>query len=851
MTIATGARVGSYEIVSPLGSGGMGEVYRARDAKLGRDVALKVLPETFAATGERRARFEREAAILASLNHPNIAAIYGLEDSTTTHALVMELVEGPTLADRLVRGPLPLIDALGVARQLCDALEYAHERGIVHRDLKPANIKVTADAAVKVLDFGLAKAVAGESGSDLADAPTQTMMATGAGVLLGTAAYMAPEQAKGRAVDRRADIWAFGAVLFEMLCGTMPFPGESVTEILAGVIGHEPDWSRLPAETPLRVRALVQRCLRKDLRRRVQAIGDARIEIDEIVSGAIDLAVAVPTTGTRWQRVLPWALFGAAAVALVILGWAYRRPGGTTDQEPIVLQIAMPEVPKLHATGLFALSPDGRQLAFAAIGSDGVSRVWLRAMNALEMHPVEGTESVRSLLFWSPDGRQLAFDTGDRLRKVDLKSGGLQTICTLAVTGVGGSWNRDGTIIFGQFGGAIMQVTASGGTAMPLTVLDPAHGDIAHTAPTFLPDGRHFLYFRARGYSSVIAEGSLDVRPEAQDARVLAVTNRGAAYVQPTNSGSGRLLYLRDGILMAQAFDPDSLSVSGDAARLTTERVAVFFNYGQFSVSPTGPLVYRSVAPQASQLTWFDPQGNVIGTLGAAESYGTLAVSPDGTRALVSKVTPTAPRSAVWVLDLARGTSTRTELDPSIDNRRGVWSPDGTRMVFGSAHDGQMMDLYEKSVGGTDEARVLLKSNEWKTPLSWSPDGRFVLYATDGTDDLWVAPLDHGKPTPFLQTPFHQRDGAFSPDGRWVAYVSDESGRPEVYVRAFATDASGHALPAAGDKTIVSTGGGFHPVWSARGTALYYVNADGMLAAADVTTGAAFRVTPPGHSSSS
>jgi Tol biopolymer transport system component len=352
------------------------------------------------------------------------------------------------------------------------------------------------------------------------------------------------------------------------------------------------------------------------------------------------------------------------------------------------------------------------------------------------------------------------------------------------------------------------------------------------------------LYFRGRGISgSGISEGSLDVPPEKQDAKVLTVTNRGAAYVPSSNSGSGRLLYLRDGILMAQALDPDSLSVSGDAVRLTTERVAVFLNYGQFSASSTGPLVYRAVAPPDSQLTWFDPQGKVVGTLGAPESYGSLAVSPDGTRALVSKVTPAAPREGVWVLDLARGTSTRTELDPSINNRHGVWSPDGTRMVFGSIRAGRMMDLYEKSVGGADETRVLLKSNEWKVPLSWSPDGRFVLYGTVGTgDDLWVVPLNNRKPTPFLQTPLRESDGAFSPDGRWVAYVSDESGRPEVYVRAFATDSSGLALPAGGDKTIVSTGGGFHPVWGARGTALYYANADGMLVAADVTTGAVFTV---------
>ena len=491
-----GTKLGSYEILSQIGAGGMGEVYRSHDSKLGRDVAIKVLPEAFARDAERMARFQREAKVLASLNHPNIATIHGLEDSGTTHALVMELVVGPTLADRIKQGPIPIDEALPIAKQICDALEYAHERGIIHRDLKPANVKVTADDTVKILDFGLAKALEEDAASiDISTSPTLSRLATMQGVLLGTAAYMSPEQAKGKAVDRRVDIWAFGCVLYEMLTGKMAFQGEAVTDTLAAVIRAEPDWSLLPAATPHHIRVLLRRCLQKDVRQRLGDIGDARIALEEVLSGS------VPSPGTAtpiWSRAVPWAIAAALAMTLAIVVWApWRAVTTSAPAEPVRFQIALPEKVSLAANAPFALSPDGRQLAFTASGSDGVLKLWVRALNSLEARPLAGSESpLLPPFFWSPDSRFIAFDAGGKLKKIPVSGGPAETICDLRGSVVGGSWNREGVIIFGISGRSLMRVPASGGTASPLTFVDPARRETQHLLPSFLPDGRHFIYLR-------------------------------------------------------------------------------------------------------------------------------------------------------------------------------------------------------------------------------------------------------------------------------------------------------------------------------------------------------------------
>ena len=464
MTIAAGTKIGAYEITGAIGAGGMGEVYRARDTKLGRDVALKVLPDAFARDVERMARFQREAKVLASLNHSNIAAIYGFEDSGNTHALVMELVEGPTLADRIKSGPIPIDEALRIAKQICEALEYAHERGIVHRDLKPANVKVTNDDAVKVLDFGLAKAIEGDASSmDIANSPTMSRLATMQGVLLGTAAYMSPEQARGKVVDRRADIWAFGCVLYEMLTGKMVFGGGAVTDTLAAVLRAEPDWSQLPAGTPTRVRVLLQRCLQKDAKQRLQAIGDARISLDEVLSGAPEPTPAGTAQAALplWRRALPWALLGGAAITIALLVWAPWHAATLPAPAVVVrFQIPLPEKTTMTTTGTFALSPDGRELAFAAIGPDGVQRLWVRPLDSLEARPLPGSEAPQfPPFFWSPDSKYIAFDAGGKLKKIDISGGPAQTLCDVHGAAVGGSWNRDGVIIFAEVPGVLMRVS--------------------------------------------------------------------------------------------------------------------------------------------------------------------------------------------------------------------------------------------------------------------------------------------------------------------------------------------------------------------------------------------------------
>jgi Tol biopolymer transport system component len=855
MALQPGNRLGPYEIVSAIGAGGMGEVYRARDAKLGRDVALKVLPEAFARDTDRMARFQREAKVLASLNHPNIASIYGLEDSGNTHALVMELVEGPTLADRIKRCPIPIDEALRIAKQICEALEYAHERGIVHRDLKPANVKVTADEAVKVLDFGLAKAIEGDASSmDVANSPTLSRMATQAGVLLGTAAYMSPEQAKGKAVDRRADIWAFGCVLYEMLTGKHAFDGETVTDTLAAVIKEEPDWSRLPAGTPIRVRVLLQRCLQKDPKQRLRDIGDARISLDEVLAGAPDasLAGASQAVVPRWHRTLPWAVAAAFAIAFAALGWVYLRGANTPAQtaELTRFEILVPEKTALAANGVFALSPDGRQLAFAATGSDGVQRLWIRSLDSLKARPLPGSESPAiPPFFWSPDSRYIAFQSGGKLKKIDISGGAAESLCDVSGYAVGGSWNRDGVIIFGSGNAGLMRVSANGGSATPLTTLDSSRKETDHGLPSFLPDGRHFIYLRLSSSpeNNGVYIGSLDAKPDQQDSKRLVATDWGPAYAPSSDANMGQLLFVRDGTLIAQPFDARRLELSGEPVTVA-EQVGNFLDGGFFSASANGALAYRTGAGGASQLTWFDRQGKILGTVGEpAVLYYTLALSPDGTRTAASEFDTQNEIQALWLLDLSRGRNTRFTFGPS-SSLFGTWSPDGGRIIFASNPSG-VADLYEKLASGVEDEELLLKSSENKYPTSWSRDGRFLLYWTPDPQTrkygLSVLPFEGDKkPFPFLRTDFNNYDGHFSPDGRWVAYVSDESGRSETYVRTFSPDSSGAATDTGG-KWLISTDGGTDPRWRADGKELYYVALDGKVMAVEVAATPGFQASVP------
>jgi eukaryotic-like serine/threonine-protein kinase len=849
MPIQSGTHVGPYEILSAVGAGGMGEVYRARDPKLGRDVAIKVLPEAFARDAERMARFQREAKVLASLSHPNIATIYGLEDSGSTRALVMELVEGPTLADRIKAGPIPVDESVRIAKQIADALEYAHERGIIHRDLKPANVKVSVDDTVKVLDFGLAKALESDIASiDISTSPTISRMATQAGVLLGTAAYMSPEQAKAKTVDRRADIWAFGCVLYEMLTGKVAFPGESVTDTLAGVIRAEPDWSLLPTSTPMRVRVLLQRCLQKDPKQRLRDIGDARISLDEVLSGAPEPTSTspAPVSTSWWQPGLPWLLFGLTAAALALVYFRERPP---TSVPPVRFEISLPEKVVLSPSGVFALSPDGHQLAFFAAGTDGVQHLWVRPLDSFEARPLVGTESATaSPFFWSPDSRYVVFDAGGKLKKIDISGGAIETLCDLSGFAVGGSWNSDGVIIFGTTQRGVMRVSAAGGAATPLTALDPSRKESLNDFPSFLPDGRHFIYRRlsTAPENTGIYVGSLDAEPGEQDSKKLLSTEFAATYVPSSQHDSGLILFIRDRALLAQPFDARRLELTGEPVALA-EGVGTTLGYGFFSSSSNGILAYRTGSSGgAYRLTWFDRQGKALGTTGTpAALFASDSISPDGTRALFGRIDLQSANVDLWLLDFSRDTSTRFTFGPST-SLNGVWSPDRNRIAFASKRSG-VYDIYQKLTNGTSEEELLLKSNEDKFPSSWSRDGRFLLYTaidpkTKG--DLWVFPLDgNKKPFPLVQTEFNEQDGRFSPDGHLIAYTSDDSGRDEIYVRTFSAGST--TVTDTGTKWLISNAGGEAPRWRGDGKELYYHSPDGRIMAVEITANAVFRASTP------
>jgi serine/threonine protein kinase len=834
-----GKTLGHYRVGEQLGRGGMGEVYLADDLNLNRKVALKFLPEGFAADPERMARFEREAKLLASLNHPNIAAIYGLEQAEGKRFLVLELVEGETLAQRLSKGPLPVDEALGVCRQIADALEAAHEKGVIHRDLKPANAMITAGDKVKILDFGLAKALSDETQSvDSSQSPTLTEAMTRPGVILGTAAYMSPEQAKGKAVDKRADIWAFGCILYECLTGKRAFEGETVTETLASVLTREPEWEKVSAK----VHFLLRRCLEKDPKKRLRDIGDAY--------AFLEIAPQPMHTKRPWLWMTVAAVFMAAFMALFFARLHEKKMPSSAN--PMRLQITPPV--SLAPQGSFAISPDGRRLAFAAISSDGTERIWIRALDSLEAKPLLGTESgILYPFFWSPDSRFIAFHAGGKLKKIDIAGGPAQTICDLPSNVVGGSWSGDGVIILGSGVTAregLKRVSATGGSASVLSRPDSARRAIDHFFPAFLPDGRHFLYWQSseRPENIGVYIGSLDSKPEEQGAKQLLATNFQPVYVPSQNSGPGYLLFLRDQTLMAQSFDDKRLELIGEPMPVV-EKVGSYMAFGFFSASTDGLLVYRSgSAEQVIQAMLFDRQGKSLSALGESGiSLLGLALSPDGAKAAVSlgKMNQGFVSIDLWLVDSARGTNTRFTFGQG-NSVLPVWSPDGSKIIFASTRDGAY-SLCQKLTSGVKDEELLLKSSDPKYPTSWSRDGRFLLYSefdSKTKSDLWVLPLEGDrKPIPFLRTEFNESDGHFSPDMRWVAYVSDDSGRNEIYVRGF-SQVSG-APSQTGGKWQVSIGGGAGPRWRRDGKELYYRTPDGKVMAVKVTADTVFQLGTP------
>ncbi len=805
--MASGTVIGPYRVIGPLDAGGMGEVYRALDTRLDREVAVKVLPGALADDPDGVVRLQREGRLLAALNHPHIATIHGFEIVGPLHAIIMELIEGPTLADRLARGPMALDQTLEIARQIAEALEAAHGKGVIHRDLKPANIKFTATGTVKVLDFGLATTVT----TDERDAGPAPADAASRHVVAGTPGYMSPEQARGERVDARSDVWAFGCVVYEMLTARPAFGRATPEETLEAIVGRSPDWERLPANLPAGVRRMLRRCLDRDPRQRLHHVADARIEIEEAINdpeGADSPQAA--SVSRRRERVLGAATVTLALALMAALGaWFMRQPG---VPELRVVEITTPRTSDLWS---FAISPDGRRLAFVA-DRDGRPTLWVRALDTAAARPLPGTEGARRP-FWSPDSRSIGFFVNSELRRIDSRGGTPQTVAA-ALGGTTASWGSGGTILFSSTAvPALSRVNDAGGDVAAATA--PAADSTGHRHPQFLPGGRQFLFF-AGGPDAVrgVYLGSL----ESSEVTRLVASDTQGSYVAP-----GWVLFIRQGTLWAQRFDLSQRQISGEPIAVA-DSVAFepIEGSGAFSTSDAGVLSYRVGQPPMTQLAWFDRSGGTIGAIGSPEQIGltNFQLSPDGRRVAAERSLQNG--TDLWLLDATHQRRFTRSADGSL-TRLPVWSPDGTRIAFASVRSGSVVLSMKPSTEDGDED-VLFASPENKVPCDWSPDGRFLVYYVPdpktGTD-LWLLPVDTRVPTVLLRTGANELWGQFSPDGRWMAYQSNETGRYEVYVRPFAR--RGGTVP-------ISTAGGVYPRWSGDGKELYFIAPDATLMAVPI-----------------
>jgi Tol biopolymer transport system component len=834
VTLPAGERLGSYHVIALLGAGGMGEVYRASDSKLGRVVALKVLPSGLhMEDGQRMARFQREAQILAALNHPNIATIHGLEDSGPLHALVMELVEGPTLADRIAEGPLPLEEALTIAAQIAEALEYAHERGIIHRDLKPANVKITPDGKVKVLDFGLAKALEDSPESvNISTSPTLTIGATRAGIILGTAAYMPPEQAKGKSVDRRGDVWSFGVVLFEMLAGKQLYTGETASEVMAAVIMNEPDVNSLPSTTPAPIRQLIRRCLKRDPRQRLRDIGEARIAIHEYLANPAaantqnansSAAITAPQQSSM-QRALPWAITALAIATAAIIAWApWRAAPEPTHPTRLSVEIGADASLGTVAFGpATIISPDGTKFAFvAASDSDKKARLYVRQRDRLEATQLAGTEDARDP-FFSPDGESIAFFSDNKLKRISVLGGAVVTLCDVS-SDRGGAWSEDGTIIFARGNReGLSRVSDAGGSPELLTKLDSSKGEITHRWPQILPGGKAVL-FTAHNSGTNFGEGSIYVQDIKSGERKLVQTRAMFARYVP----SGHLIFANDSTLFTVPFDLGRLQTTGSPAPFL-EHVAMASATGsaQFDVSKTGAITYVAGNNRTGVITvnWMDKNGKYEPLHLPQGDYVDPSISPDGKKmALVVRDRKTTD---VWVYDWGRDTLSRITFSGA--NECPVWTPDGQHIIYSSAQDSSQPNLFWVKSDGTGAPERLTQDKSQQLGYSVSRDGKFLAfeqldYSSKTGRDIWTLSLEGSdkpdwkppQPQVFLNSPFFEATPAFSQDGRWLAYSSDDTGTAEIYVRAF---------PGPGGKYQISNGGGLNPIWSRDGKQLLYRN---------------------------
>ncbi len=829
MSIAAGTRLGPYEILSPLGAGGMGEVYRARDPRLGREVAVKFLPEEFFQDRERVTRFEREARLLATLANPGIATVHSFEEISGRHILVMELVEGEDLAQRTARGPIPLDEALPIARQIAESLEAAHEKGIVHRDLKPANVKLAPDGKVKVLDFGLAKAFEGDaaagSSPSVTHSPTLTARATAAGVILGTAAYMSPEQARGKAVDKRTDIWAFGCVLFEMLTGRRLFQGEDVSETLASVLRADPDWNALPADTAPAIRRLLRRCLERDPRRRLRHIGDAVIEIDEALLGqppedrAGAAAVAVAPL-RAWQRAP-----ALAAGVLVLVGlsgaaaWVLK-PAPNVRQPITRFALTLPanQIMTGFIRRAVAVSPDGTRIAYTANDS-----IYVRDLGGVEARRLTA-ESAQDLTF-SPDGEWLAFSSRGGLAKIRVGGGTPQTLADVNTFGT--SWADDRTIVFADSKG-IHRVPAAGGAPEVLFASTPP---TFYSWPQVLPGGRFVLYTEA--VSGVFGQSVTVVRAlTGADRRVALENSFYARYVD-----TGHLVYATPRGLMVVAFDLASRRVTGAPVLLPqSARISPTSGASQFAVSASGTLVHvpASADLDATQLVWVDREGKASPASRTLRPYSDLRLSRDGQRVATHLQDE---GNDVWIGDLSRGTLTRLTFEPTEDETP-VWSPDERYVAYAATRTGQRRGVYRRAADGSTAEELIAISDRHSHVMDWTPDGRALVIelqeSTTGSD-LMLLDLETRQFRPLVRSRFNERFGRFSPDGKWFAYGCDESGRDEIYVQPF---------PSLDSRVQVSTEGGGQPLWSRDGRELFYRTAKDVMAAT-VTSRAPLTFSPP------
>jgi len=823
--LKAGDRLGAFDVIGSLGAGGMGEVYRARDSKLGREVAIKLLPRAFASDPQRLARFERESRLLASLNHPNIAAIHSVEQIDGLQVLVLELVEGPTLADRLRRGALPVREALEVARELSGALEAAHERGIVHRDLKPANVKITPSGRIKLLDFGLAKERVGSDPDARSDARTAADETTD-GLVLGTSGYMSPEQARGKPVDKRTDIWAFGCVLYEMLTGTRAFAGETPSDTIAAVLERQPDWTALPGTTPAGVRRLVQRCLEKDPDRRLHDIADGRIEIDDLEDSR-DRLQSDASSGTARRRLTTLAGAAAAAAVLVAAGWWLEAHAFTEPPAARMTRFTWTLPAGLHLDSPPTVSPDGQHVAFTALAGAGhPARLYVRPLNTLDARPIPGTEDARQP-FWSPDGRSLGFFARSRLMKVAIDGGAPVEICPVP-NARGGAWSRTGVIVFSPntIDWGLMRVSAAGGPVEPATLLDSTQGENAHRWPAFLPDGIHFLYF----VRSVVAErrgvyvGRVD-RPATTPGEPLFRSESEAVYASIPGRRDGVLLNAANAHIEARPFDPDRRVLTGDPTTIDIPAAGLsLYHASMLSVSADTLAHVGSSIPFGQRLASSGRNGEDLDLWGQRGTQNWPRLSPDGRR-LAWQLLDAIPGSPdLWVEDLERGTRHRVTRDGAAGVMP-VWSPDGGRLAFVTGTLPKPV-LVTASADGTGATSPVPCPRARCEPTDWSADGRWLLTTVrdQGGTDVWMLAVGAGAASrPLLAESYPERDARFSPDGRLVAYVSEETRSPEVMVQT---------VDEPRRREVISVGGGNQPVWSRDGNELFFVDLEGALRSA-------------------